>query len=91
MDASKKLINGINEIPELYIIGKPVMSVFSFTSDKIDIYNFITPGYYIEKIFTGFYMVHVYLFPNYPNEGFDYCNEKFFAIGFGFTNWFQCY
>ncbi|MFX1532495.1 MAG: pyridoxal phosphate-dependent decarboxylase family protein [Promethearchaeota archaeon] len=39
MDASKKLINGINEIPELYIIGKPVMSVFSFTSDKIDVYN----------------------------------------------------
>jgi sphinganine-1-phosphate aldolase len=39
MDASKKLINGINQIPELYIIGKPVMSVFSFTSDKIDIYQ----------------------------------------------------
>ncbi|MFX1304010.1 MAG: pyridoxal phosphate-dependent decarboxylase family protein [Promethearchaeota archaeon] len=39
MDASKKLINGINEIPDLYIIGKPVMSVFSFTSDKIDIYQ----------------------------------------------------
>jgi sphinganine-1-phosphate aldolase len=39
MDASKKLIKGINDIPELYIIGKPVMSVFSFTSDKIDIYN----------------------------------------------------
>ncbi|MFX1596757.1 MAG: aspartate aminotransferase family protein, partial [Promethearchaeota archaeon] len=39
MDASKKLIEGINQIPELYIIGKPVMSVFSFTSDKIDIYH----------------------------------------------------
>ena len=39
MDASKKLINGINQIPELYIIGEPVMSVFSFTSDKIDIYQ----------------------------------------------------
>jgi tyrosine decarboxylase MnfA len=39
MGASKKLIEGINEIPELYIIGKPVMSVFSFTSDKIDIYQ----------------------------------------------------
>ncbi len=39
MDASKKLIDGINQIPELYIIGKPVMSVFSFTSDKIDIYQ----------------------------------------------------
>ena len=39
MDATKKLIKGIDDIPELYIIGKPVMSVFSFTSDKIDIYN----------------------------------------------------
>lgn len=39
MDASKKLIKGINAIPELYIIGDPVMSVFSFTSDEIDIYN----------------------------------------------------
>ncbi|MFX0000343.1 MAG: pyridoxal phosphate-dependent decarboxylase family protein [Candidatus Hodarchaeota archaeon] len=39
MNASKKLIEGINQIPELYIIGEPVMSVFSFTSDKIDIYH----------------------------------------------------
>ncbi|MFX1575138.1 MAG: pyridoxal phosphate-dependent decarboxylase family protein [Promethearchaeota archaeon] len=39
MDASKRLIRGINQIPELYIIGKPVISVFSFTSDKIDIYQ----------------------------------------------------
>ncbi|MHA2398201.1 MAG: pyridoxal phosphate-dependent decarboxylase family protein [Promethearchaeota archaeon] len=39
MDTSKKLMKGINDIPELYIIGEPVMSVFSFTSDTIDIYN----------------------------------------------------
>lgn len=39
MDASKKLMKGINQINELYIIGKPVMSVFSFTSDKLDIYQ----------------------------------------------------
>jgi glutamate/tyrosine decarboxylase-like PLP-dependent enzyme len=39
MDASRKLIDGINQIPELYIVGEPVMSVFSFTSDKIDIYQ----------------------------------------------------
>ena len=39
MDATKKLIQGIEEISELYIIGKPVMSVFSFTSEIIDIYN----------------------------------------------------
>ncbi|MHA2185952.1 MAG: pyridoxal phosphate-dependent decarboxylase family protein [Promethearchaeota archaeon] len=39
MDTSKKLMKGINDIPELYIIGEPVMSVFSFTSDTIDVYN----------------------------------------------------
>jgi glutamate/tyrosine decarboxylase-like PLP-dependent enzyme len=39
MKATKDLIDGINQIPELYIIGDPVMSVFSFTSDSVDIYN----------------------------------------------------
>ncbi len=39
MTASEELMKGINTIPELYIIGKPVMSVFSFTSDTLDIYN----------------------------------------------------
>ncbi|MFX1489860.1 MAG: aminotransferase class V-fold PLP-dependent enzyme, partial [Promethearchaeota archaeon] len=39
MDASRKLIDGINQISELYIIGKPIMSVFSFTSSTVDIYQ----------------------------------------------------
>jgi glutamate/tyrosine decarboxylase-like PLP-dependent enzyme len=39
MKATKELIDGINQIPELYIIGDPVMSVFCFTSDTVDIYN----------------------------------------------------
>jgi sphinganine-1-phosphate aldolase len=39
MDTTKKLIEGIQQIPELYILGKPDMSVYSFTSDKIHIYN----------------------------------------------------
>ncbi len=39
MDTTKKLINGIEQIPELYILGKPDMSVYSFTSDKFHIYN----------------------------------------------------
>ncbi|MFX0057162.1 MAG: pyridoxal phosphate-dependent decarboxylase family protein [Candidatus Hodarchaeota archaeon] len=39
MDASEKLIEGINKIPELYILGKPVMSVFSFTSDDLNIFQ----------------------------------------------------
>jgi len=39
MKSTKELIDGINQIPELYIIGDPVMSVFCFTSDAVDIYN----------------------------------------------------
>ena len=39
MDITKKLIEGIEQIPELYIIGKPDMSVYSFTSDKFHVYN----------------------------------------------------
>ncbi|GAG66573.1 unnamed protein product [marine sediment metagenome] len=39
MDITKKLIDGIEQIPELYILGKPDMSVYSFTSDKFHVYN----------------------------------------------------
>ncbi len=39
MEAAKKLMNGIEEIPELSILGKPVMSVFSFTSEKLNIFQ----------------------------------------------------
>jgi len=38
MESARKLINGINQINHLYVLGKPDMSVFSFTSDKFDIY-----------------------------------------------------
>jgi sphinganine-1-phosphate aldolase len=39
MNTTKKLIEGIEQIPELYILGNPVMSVFSFTSDKFNIFR----------------------------------------------------
>ena len=39
MDTTKKLIDGIEQISELYILGKPDMSVYSFTSDKLDVYQ----------------------------------------------------
>jgi sphinganine-1-phosphate aldolase len=39
MDTTKKLMKGIEQIPDLYILGKPDMSVYSFTSDKFHIYN----------------------------------------------------
>jgi len=39
MDASEKLMEGIKKIPELFILGTPDMSVFSFASEEINIYQ----------------------------------------------------
>lgn len=39
MDAREKLITGIKSIPELKLLGNPVMPLVAFGSDKIDIYE----------------------------------------------------
>ena len=39
MKTTKRILKGIEEIPEIYILGKPVMSVFSFTSDEFNIFQ----------------------------------------------------
>ena len=39
MDTTKKILDGIQEIPELFILGNPVMCVFSFASDKFNIFH----------------------------------------------------
>jgi glutamate/tyrosine decarboxylase-like PLP-dependent enzyme len=38
MDAARALMQGIETIPGFYIIGKPDMSVFTFTANDIDIF-----------------------------------------------------
>jgi hypothetical protein len=38
MNTTKKIQEGINSIPGFRVIGEPAMSVFSFTSDRHDIY-----------------------------------------------------
>ncbi|MBI4369552.1 MAG: aspartate aminotransferase family protein [Elusimicrobia bacterium] len=38
METTRTLINGINAIPGLSVMGNPDMSVFAFTSDKINVY-----------------------------------------------------
>lgn len=54
MDATKKLIDGIEQIPELYILGKPDMSLYSFTSDKFHIYNLVDAmekkGWHLDRL-----------------------------------------
>jgi len=38
MDTTAALMNGINDIPQLKVLGQPDMSVFAFASDSLDIY-----------------------------------------------------
>lgn len=38
-DATQKIIDGIQAIPELRILGKPAMSLLSFASDSINVYQ----------------------------------------------------
>lgn len=39
MEVSKRIQKGIKEIPELYIIGRPDMTIVAFGSDTIDIFE----------------------------------------------------
>lgn len=38
MATARRLMDGVNAIPGLRVLGEPDMSVFSFTSDEVDIY-----------------------------------------------------
>ena len=38
LETARKLMDGVNAIPQLHVIGRPDMSLFSFTSDDVDIY-----------------------------------------------------
>ncbi|XP_074295747.1 sphingosine-1-phosphate lyase-like [Silene latifolia] len=39
MEVSKKIQEGINDIPELFIVGKPDMTIVAFGSDVLDIFE----------------------------------------------------
>jgi len=55
-DATKKLIDGINAIPELEVLGQPAMCMFSFKSDAINVYQLADAmsrcGWYIQGQFS---------------------------------------
>jgi len=38
-EATRKLIEGVNAIPELEVLGRPAMCMFSFKSDTINVYQ----------------------------------------------------
>jgi len=39
METARRLIDGVEAIPELRVMGRPDMTVFAFTSDEIDVYT----------------------------------------------------
>lgn len=39
MDATDRLVAGIEAIDELYVMGKPAMSLVAFTSDTVDVFH----------------------------------------------------
>ncbi|MEE8385295.1 MAG: aspartate aminotransferase family protein [Dehalococcoidia bacterium] len=53
MDTARALMDGINAIPGLHVIGKPDMGIYSFTSDNVDIYavaDFMdTRGWHLDR------------------------------------------
>lgn len=55
-EAAKILIEGINAIPELRVLGKPDMCMFSFASDAINVYQLADEmtkrGWYIQGQFS---------------------------------------
>jgi sphinganine-1-phosphate aldolase len=55
-EATKKLIKGVNSIDGLQVLGQPVMSMFSFKSDVINVYQLADEmnqrGWYIQPQFS---------------------------------------
>jgi len=55
-EATKKLIDGINAIPGLRVLGQPAMCMFSFASDTINVYQLADEmnkrGWYIQGQFS---------------------------------------
>jgi len=83
MDATRKLIEGIQQIPELYVIGEPVMSVFSFTSDEINIFQLgdelDKKGWHLDRIqFPS--ALHMMVNPHHADVVDDFLNDLRDAI-----------
>jgi glutamate/tyrosine decarboxylase-like PLP-dependent enzyme len=55
-EAVRRLIDGINAIPELHVLGDPAMCMFSFASDSINVYQLADEmakrGWYIQGQFS---------------------------------------
>ncbi|MFW6052452.1 MAG: pyridoxal phosphate-dependent decarboxylase family protein [Desulfosalsimonas sp.] len=56
LEATRHIAEGIREIPELYILGRPEMTLVSFSSEKVNIFHIIdemgTRGWYIQPSFS---------------------------------------
>jgi glutamate/tyrosine decarboxylase-like PLP-dependent enzyme len=55
-EATRRLIDGINAIPSLHVLGKPDMCMFSFASDRVNVYQLADEmhkrGWYLQGQFS---------------------------------------
>lgn len=56
MNATQRMVDGINAIPGLHVLGKPHMCMFSFASDEINVYELADEmklrGWYLQPQFS---------------------------------------
>ncbi|MFP4451758.1 MAG: pyridoxal phosphate-dependent decarboxylase family protein [Desulfobacterales bacterium] len=56
LEATREIIKAINDIPELYILGEPEMTLLSFSSETVNIFHIIDEmrarGWYIQPSFS---------------------------------------
>ena len=62
-EATRKLIDGINSIPELHVLGEPPMCMFSFKSDVLNVYQLAD-----EMAKRGWYIQGQFSTPNTPRN-----------------------
>ena len=56
MNATRKMVDGINAHPDLYVLGEPEMCIFSFASDTINVFQLMDhmakTGWYLQPQFS---------------------------------------
>ncbi len=62
-DATQKLIEGVNAVPGLHVLGEPAMCMFSFASDEINVYQLAD-----EMGKRGWYLQGQFSTPNTPRN-----------------------
>ncbi|MHA1660257.1 MAG: pyridoxal phosphate-dependent decarboxylase family protein [Promethearchaeota archaeon] len=83
METTKKLRDGINAIPELHVMGRPAMTAFAFTSDKLNIYAvadlLLQKGWHLDSLQLP-PCLHMMINPGHSKVADDFLNDLQTAV-----------